>query len=232
MAPRCVLLVAISGLLAVPSAQAATPRRSAAETCSCTPTPTFTIEPQGRVRATILVLHPGAWVWGSSELMRPTAQGLADRGYRAVAVGYPLRDLPAAYAKVEHVAQRYHGRAYALGESAGATMATWLQARHLVRGAVNLSGPINLRRAFPGDTRPTWQTSDTWRYSPQRILPRRVRVLAIAGQADPFTDLNALGSLRRRGANVRVVPGLGHETQPWELRAARRWLDRQTRRRR
>ena len=62
---------------------------------------------------------------------------------REVVVAYPTRDLAGAWRHTRRVALRHPG-AYAVGESAGGTLALNLAARGLVRGAVVLGAPTRL----------------------------------------------------------------------------------------
>jgi hypothetical protein len=66
-------------------------------------------------------------------------------GMKPVPVEYALFDYPQAFADAEQAALRYRNRTvYAFGESAGATLAGWLAARHLVAAAAGNSAIVNL----------------------------------------------------------------------------------------
>lgn len=224
------LLVALITALAALLGLAGTAEAELASSCSCTPSPTFTVAPEGKPKGTILLIHGGAWVWGSSELLRARAVEYAAQGWRAVSIGYPLRDLPAAYYTVKQEALRYGRRAYAVGFSAGGTMATWLAARGMVRAAVNFGGPVDLRRSF-GDQRELWKTDDLARWSPTRAMrqrhDRKLKMRSIAGADDPFLNSGQRALLlRHAGVRTHVLPGVGHETQSWQWAYASRYFDR------
>ena len=64
---------------------------------------------------------------------------------KPVPVEYALFDYPNAFADAEAAARRYrHRTVYAYGESAGATLAGWLAARHLVAAGAGNSPIVNL----------------------------------------------------------------------------------------
>jgi acetyl esterase/lipase len=94
--------------------------------------------PESHPRPVLLLLHGGAFLYGSPSMMRLAARRASAEGFKAVAVDYRLGDLSAAIADSVRVARRY-GRnrpVYAYGESAGGTLAGLLAERGLVKAAV------------------------------------------------------------------------------------------------
>jgi hypothetical protein len=79
--------------------------------------------------------------------MDPLRPYVRAAGMKPVPVEYALFDYPQAFSDAEAAARRYRGRTvYAYGESAGATLAGWLAARHLVAAAAGNSAIVNLTR--------------------------------------------------------------------------------------
>jgi acetyl esterase/lipase len=126
--------------------------------------------PEGpAARRGVVLVHGGAWVRGSAELMAEYAHRLYDRGIPAFSVGYRLadrtlpgtrwgaqgRDVRAAVAHVRAAAARYgiaRTRISAVGASAGGHLAAALGSggtgRDTVAAVVAWSAPLDLARAW------------------------------------------------------------------------------------
>jgi len=98
--------------------------------------------------ATVLLIHAGGFLSGSAGLMMPECRAFAAIGYRAVSLDYPIANLAGARAYVFRAARRYRslGRVYALGASAGGTLAALLALEGQVDGAVAAGPLVNLLR--------------------------------------------------------------------------------------
>ena len=137
----------MSAGLAVVLATVAAPRASADEYC----------HPSGAPRASVLVIHGGAWMGGSARDGRNVCAPLAAMGYRVRSLEYPLYTVPGsiAYAQRAAAEETRLGRpVYATGISAGGTIAEYLAVRSGIDGAVvvaPLSDLVNWRHpAGPG----------------------------------------------------------------------------------
>ena len=96
-------------------------------------------------RPVVLLFHAGGLLIGHADLMDPLRPIVRGAGMKPVPVEYALFDYPRAFEDAEAAARRYRGRRiYAYGESAGATLAGWLAARHLVSAAAGNSPIVNL----------------------------------------------------------------------------------------
>jgi acetyl esterase/lipase len=189
------------------------------------------VRPHGRPKATVLVAHLGSWVAGAPKSSLPVSRFLAAHGYRAVSIDYSLRDVPRSYRQAELKARHYHA-AFAVGESAGGTIASWLAARRFVRAAVDVSGPEDLprweRTSLPAGFlrsiglrgRAAWEWSPLRRYS-----GRSAPLLGIYWDRDPWVPLTQGKAIARRGAKLRVLLGRGHVGHTY-FRAALRFLAR------
>ena len=93
---------------------------------------------------TLLVFHPGGFVWGDTEQMYRAVTIANEMGFYVDNVDYPLEDLKGAVAAAEQAAAQYED-VYAYGESAGGTLAALLAQRGLVKAAAAYSPVANLR---------------------------------------------------------------------------------------
>lgn len=106
----------------------------------------------------IALVHGGGWISGSKENEKYMAQGLASKGYVAIAVGYRLSDVakfPAAIDDVENAIKflKKNKKKYSLntkkmavlGESAGAQIATLVgvKAKNEIQAIVNVDGIVS-----------------------------------------------------------------------------------------
>lgn len=106
------------------------------------------------VITTILLLHGGGFVGGTTAEVEPIAANLRGVGYHVVVVDYlkenPNGNILGEIATVRRAADaaRAQGPVVAYGVSAGATLAAALAARGDVAGAVVAGGPTNLLTWF------------------------------------------------------------------------------------
>ena len=109
-----------------------------------------------RALALVLVIHGGSFVAGSPADTASTTQILRDRGIPAMSVSYRLGNPQRAENDVVRVARRLqhspHLRLYAIGYSAGGTIAEVLAERRLVELATAVAPWSDLR--YTGD--PQW----------------------------------------------------------------------------
>lgn len=188
------------------------------------------VHPRAEPRATVLVMHPGGWVYGSATTALPAARYLARHGYRAVSLDYPLLDVRRSYRYARWAVHRYRAT-FAVGESSGGTIASWLAARRCVRAAVAVSAPQDLPLWAATSAYPTYLPivglpSGAWEWSPaRRYSPRSAPLLGVYWDGDPFVPLEQGRLIARRGARLRVLAGdehAGSAYYPAALRFIRR----------
>lgn len=88
-------------------------------------------------KTAVVVIHGGGFIFGSNEMTRDTSLLLADNGYRAINLSYPLGDLTGAEQALRQEikkAGKRHQRIYSYGESAGGGLAALAAARGWVDG--------------------------------------------------------------------------------------------------
>jgi acetyl esterase/lipase len=176
----------------------------------------------GHERGVILFIHGGGWMSGSPASELANARAFAHAGWRGISVDYPLLDIDASYRSVEqHAAtMRLPGEPlYAIGSSAGATMAEWLAARGLVDAAIGVDGPSDLttwRAVKPGGPLAAVPVLVSgfalhgWQLSPARVYSPRSRPLMVVSAADDaLVETEQAMLMQRRGAVLDQVPG-GH----------------------
>jgi pimeloyl-ACP methyl ester carboxylesterase len=127
-----------------------------------------------------------------------------------IVVAYPVGDLKAAWQAARDAAREHPG-AYAVGESAGGTLALNLAEHRLVRGAIVMGPPVDLV-SWPGIPR-WWRNVDgaTRRFRATMSV-RRVRrpTVLVYGEDDPIVPRR-----RVRGAAFVVTPGGHLNTTSW-----------------
>lgn len=164
---------------------------------------------------------PGGFV--ERQPVRYAVRGLRRSGFDPVVAKYPTHDLAGAVKFATDLAKR-NPRAYALGFSAGGTLAQNLAARGLVKRTVSVGSPGNLRK---WDTNPSfWGYGDgatsqwdlvgatrreRWRASPDRLYRNRGphrRSLVIHSRDDgmvPFEQAQEMARLS--GGRLREAQG-------------------------
>jgi acetyl esterase/lipase len=192
-------------------------------------------KPDGAARATVLYFHPGGFLDGSASdpANLVVCRELAARGFRARVVDYPLRDLPGAVRAANAAAAGQRSRVYALGDSAGGTLAALLAVRGRVDGAAAFAGPSDLL-TWPaeagwwgrfGATRAERRAASPYR----RVTGRSVPLLLMHDPRDivvPFGQSERLARKLPRARLVRARAGyLAHVWRPANRRYAFRWLD-------
>jgi acetyl esterase/lipase len=193
-------------------------------------------KPDGRARATVLYFHAGGFFEGrASDPDNLVVCGeLAARGFRARVVEYPLRDLPGAVRAADAAAARHRSRVYAVGDSAGGTLAALLAVRGRVDGAVAFAAPTDLL-SWPaeagwwgrfGATHAERRAASPYR----RVTRRSAPLLLMHDPRDivvPFGQSERLARKVPRAVLVRARAGyLAHVWRPANRRYAMRWLSR------
>lgn len=200
------------------------------------------VAPQGHARGTILFIHGGAWAGGKPESELGNARAFAARGWRGVAVDYPLRDIAAAYRSVEDHAKRLAGAGpvIAIGDSVGGTMTEWLAARREVDAAVAIDAPADLvawRAVRPGAPLawiPEYVTGFSelrWKLSPARVYRSgsAAPLLVFGARNDRLVEHKQSLVMKRLGAELKWMPGDHLASRRWR-RPAADFLRRVTRR--
>jgi acetyl esterase/lipase len=198
-------------------------------------------KPTGPARATILYFHPGGFVLGSASDPgnAPICHEFAARGYRTRVVDYPLRDLPGAVAAARAAAARHHTRTFAIGDSAGGTLAALLAADGTVDGAATFAAPTDLL-TWPDDPS-AWREigatrGDRVAASPYRQVTRlHSPMLVMHDPHDLVVSFDQALRLTRRAERARLVRvHAGYLAHVWDAAARERavdWIDAQLDRR-
>ncbi|HEY1538731.1 MAG TPA: alpha/beta hydrolase [Solirubrobacteraceae bacterium] len=154
---------------------------------------------------TILLLHGGGFVGGTTQEVKPFADDLRDAGYHVVVVDYladnPNGNVLGEIGTVKRAADaaRADGPVVAYGLSAGATLAADLAARGEVDGAVVAGGPTDLLTWFclsPLTSAGYWAglgmtPTDRRAASPQFLLDGHPSPqLLMYGDIDPLVQIN------------------------------------------
>jgi hypothetical protein len=179
-------------------------------------------------RQEVLVFAPGGFSW--RQPVGWLRRGLDDAGFKPIMAEYPLRDLLGADRYARQLAKE-HPRSYAVGLSAGGTLAANLAARDLVTRTVTVSAPSNLRRVPWEDD--YWDKINAtpwerWRISPTRTFriqgPHR-RMLILHSPDDwlvPWDQAEEMAGVS--GGRLRAgLPG-GHGDWASELPRIVRYL--------
>jgi acetyl esterase/lipase len=176
----------------------------------------------GQERGVIVFIHGGGWATGSAASELANAKAFARSGWRGVSVDYPLLDIDAAYRSIERSAlalRKPSEPLFAVGSSAGGTMAEWLAARGLVDAAIGVDGPADLT---------TWRAvqlggplanlplvvrgfaANAWQLSPARSYSAASRPLMVVhADDDVLVEREQALVMQRRGAILQELPG-GH----------------------
>lgn len=189
---------------------------------------------------TVLVFHGGGFLYGVPALEEPFARRLQRRGFEVRSVGYPLGDVERAlrYARrTAREARRAGRRVYAVGESAGGSIAVHLAERRLVDRAVAVAAPTDFARWNPPRLDPA-QRGSIWRrlglslrerarLSP-RPSPRSAPLRLFHSRADtvvPYRQSLRYVASSGGTATIRRLRGEHLSDRAWE-RDALRWLAR------
>ena len=119
-----------------------------------------------------------------------------------IVVGYPVGDLRGAWQAARDAARQHPG-AYAVGESAGGTLALNLAEQGLVRGAVVMGPPVDLM---------TWPGTPGWWREVRGATPRLRSSLTVRRVRRPTVlvygaEDDVVPRKRVRGARLVVTPG-------------------------
>lgn len=234
---RRIAVAALAALLALAlpaaaAARVAPPRWGALE-------PPAGVEPAESLAPQLLLIHGGSFLFDDPSFEPLTREPAEAAGFVVHYLRYPLGDLPgavpAARAEARRLGERFPGRLYAYGTSAGGTLAAILAGDGLVRAAV-AKAPVSdlLGWQWPLTAYgPDYFDSigaDEWsrrRLSPLR-RPARRPLLVVQGRHDGVVPAAMNEGFAAKFARVHLwlVPG-GHATErlrPRILRGAFRWL--------
>lgn len=198
-------------------------------------------------KAVVLLFHGGAFVFGDASMTADTCALLADNGYLARSVNYPLSDLAGAFETAnQEVAEtkRLHPklRLFTYGESAGGALALYPAAKGRVSG-VFAWAPVS-QLTTGGCTVCPWDKMRDASYAQRRALspytvatakssPARV----VQGTSDTYVPAKYAKRLAKRWSKLRLSLRKGEThltTQPAYLHAsveALAWFNQQTRHR-
>lgn len=191
---------------------------------------------RGRPVASVLVIHGGAWYGGFAGASSDLCAELAALGYRARSLEYPLRRASASfeYALAAAAQEARRGRpVYAVGTSAGGTIAEYLAVRRQVDGALAvapLSNLVEWRGLRPGFWEGLGMTLELRRrWSPYHNLGRSVPLQIIHSRHDEVVPYEqSVQMVRRCGSPCDLITlrhGGGHVLSlVWQTPAAVRWF--------
>jgi dipeptidyl aminopeptidase/acylaminoacyl peptidase len=189
----------------------------------------------------LLLIHGGSFLYEDPKFEPLTRQAAIDAGFVPHYLHYPLGDLSAAVlaarAEARRLGERFPGRVYAYGASAGGTLAAILAGDGLVRAAV-AKAPVSdlLGWEWPlGTYGPDYYEQIGTdpvirrRLSPLR-RPAQRPLLVIQGRNDHVVPpaMNVAFAAKFSRVHLWAVPG-GHTTdrlRPWVVAEAMGWLDR------
>lgn len=193
---------------------------------------------RGKPKGLVLLAHPGGFLLGSSSQQDKLARTYVRAGYNVRSLAYPLNDYRGAvrYSRKAALAARRRGRkVFAVGESAGGTLATDLALRGIVNGAVAVGAPTDFRRWYPkqlpGMTREKYREqikmSNPAKASPitRARSPRRSDLLLFHSTQDETVDFGQSERFAHRsGAMLRELRGPHLADTSWVQRS-RRFMD-------
>lgn len=189
-----------------------------------------------RPLASVLVIHGGAWYGGSASSSADLCSEAAALGYRARSLEYPLRSVGGSieYAQAAASEERRLGRPlYAVGTSAGGTIAAYLAVRGRVDGALAvapLSDMVDWREPWAGFWDGLGMTPELRRrWSPCHNVGRSAPLQIVHSRQDEVVPYEqSVRMVRRCGAPcdlVTLAQGGGHTMSVvWQLPAALRWF--------
>lgn len=171
--------------------------------------------------ASVLVIHGGAWMGGSAADGRDVCSPLAAMGYRVRSLEYPLWTVPGSIRYAHDAAREEAARGrpvYAVGISAGGTIAEYLALASDVDGAVAiapLSDFVNWRPPTPGFWGKLGMTpAMRYRFSPYNNVRRPAPLRIIHSPQDhmvPYEQsVRMVGRCGQACELVTLRLGLGH----------------------
>ena len=191
---------------------------------------------RARPVASVLILHAGAWTGGSAGQTGDLCVELALQGYRARSLDYPLGTVPGSieYARAAAAEEaRSGGPVYALGVSAGGTIAEYLAVRGYLDGAVAVA-PVSDLVDWPGLGPGYWEglgmtVPMRHRWSPYENIRRPSRLEIIHSTRDeavPYEQSTRM--VRRCGSACELVTlqygGPHPMSLAWAGPASLRWF--------
>jgi acetyl esterase/lipase len=194
--------------------------------------------PDAPPRASVLYFHPGGFILGRAEDPGNVeiCNEFASRGYLTRVVEYPLYDIAGAAAAARSAA-REHKPGFAVGDSAGGTLAALLAVEGRVDGAATFAAPTDLL-TWPDDAG-VWRKvgasrSERAAASPfRRVTSRAAPILVMHDPGDMVVSFDQARRLVRRAHRARLVRVQGesyrHTWQPQHRQQILRWLDARTR---
>lgn len=171
--------------------------------------------------ASVLVIHGGGWKGGSAAMGRDVCSPLARMGYRVRSLEYPLGTVPGAMAYADEAAKEEARRGrpvYAMGVSAGGSMAEYLAVKSRIDGAVAvapLSDFVDWRPPTPGFWGSLGMTPELRRhFSPYHNIevPAPLRIVH-SPQDEVVPYEQSVRMVRRCGQACELITlqlGLGH----------------------
>ena len=145
-------------------------------------------QPAGTPKGTIIYLHPGAFFFPESyDDAQSYCQTWTNRGYAVDVVAYPLWDIAGAEsAAVQAATSATAAPVFALGTSAGGTLAEWLAVHRDVTAAVSVAGIGDLSTWFVGNTSYWGQfNNNTGMTLAQRVSVSPFQAIGSAGTPAP-----------------------------------------------
>lgn len=198
-----------------------------------------TVEPSKPLAAHLLVIHGGSFLYDDLSFEALTRGPAEAAGFVPHYLSYPLGDLPAAVraarSEARRLGERFRGRLYAYGTSAGGTLAAILAGDGLVRAAVAKAPVSDLvgwewpLTAYGPDFYEAIGADETARrrLSPLR-RPARRPLLVLQGRADAVVPAAMNEEFAAKFARVHLwLAAGGHATErlrPRLLEGAFAWL--------
>jgi acetyl esterase/lipase len=194
--------------------------------------------PDAPARASVLYFHAGGFVMGQAEDPGNVdiCNEFAARGYETRVVEYPLNDLPGAVRAARSAARQHHAD-FAVGDSAGGTLAALLAVDGTVGGAATFAAPMDLLTwpEDPGRWRPLGASRrERAAASPYRNISRQAApMLVMHDPGDVVVHFDQATRFVRRLDSARLVrvhgETYGHTWQALHRQEILNWLDARSR---